>query len=167
MLVNEELIVEIVQPGSGEPVASGEVGEVVVTRLNPVYPLLRFATGDLSAFIDEPSPCGRTAPRIRGWLGRADQRTKVRGMFVDPEQIQAVKHAHVDIERLRLIVSRDGNRDIMRLAVVLQPGAEASSSTALRMAESLKQACNITGSIEFVGSLPNDGLVIEDKRDYE
>ncbi|MEE9318890.1 MAG: AMP-binding protein [Granulosicoccus sp.] len=167
MLVNEDLIVEIVQPGSGEPVAAGEIGEVVVTRLNPVYPLLRFATGDLSAFIDEPSPCGRTAPRIKGWLGRADQRTKVRGMFVDPEQVQAVKNEHDDIERVRLVVQRDGNRDTMRLDVVLKAGADASAAAAANMADTLKRTCNIAGSIEFVESLKNDGLVIEDKRDYE
>lgn len=163
MLINEELIVEIVQPGTGDPVAHGEVGEVVVTRLHPDFPLLRFGTGDLSAFIDEPSPCGRTNRRIKGWMGRADQRTKVRGMFVDPEQIQAIRSKHPAIERLRLIVGREFDKDIMTLRFVVESGASAPEAE--HLGATLKRLCNLTGQVERVDSLPADGIVIEDIRD--
>jgi len=163
MLVNEGLIVEIVKPGTGEPVDAGEVGEMLVTRMHPDYPLVRFATGDMSAFIAEPSPCGRTAPRIKGWMGRADQRTKVRGMFIDPAQIQAIRQAHPEIGRLRLQVSRQGDQDVMVLKVVA--GAQALPETSV-LAATLKRITGIAGTVEPSADLPNDGVVIDDQRDY-
>ncbi|PID59943.1 MAG: AMP-dependent synthetase [Gammaproteobacteria bacterium] len=165
MVVNEGLIVEILVPGSGRPVAPGEVGEVVVTRLDPVYPLLRFATGDLSASIEETLPEGRTARRIRGWLGRADQRTKVRGMFVDPEQVEALRSAVDGVEKLRLVVARDGDRDVMTLRVLAS--AEAARPDEASLAARMKSLFGLSGLVEVVDSLPDDGIVIEDARDYE
>lgn len=174
MLVNEDLIVEICRPGTGEPVEAGERGEVVVTRLepagrSPVAPLVRFATGDLSAWLDEPSPCGRTGRRLAGWLGRADQRTKVRGMFVDPEQVQAVRSAHPGIERVRLVVARIGGRDVMTLHAQASAGMDAASRLACEqsLARSLEQSCGLGGSVELVDALAADGIVIDDQRDYE
>jgi phenylacetate-CoA ligase len=184
MLINENLIVEIVVPGTGTPVNPGDVGEIVVTRLHPDYPLLRFATGDLSAQIVEPSPCGRTAMRIKGWMGRADQRAKVRGMFVDPKQLAALALEHEAIERWRLVISRDGNRDIMQLRVSVQKSAPNTSdaSDVLQpwqamhkdhaawlesIAQTLKKATNLNGQVKLVDSLPNDGVIIEDQRDYD
>ena len=117
MIVNENLILEIVRPGTGDPVPDGEVGEVVVTSFNPAWPMIRLGTGDLSAVLSGASPCGRTNTRIKGWMGRADQRTKVKGMFVDPRQIAEVLRRHKEIARARLVVSRDGDRDAMRLDV--------------------------------------------------
>lgn len=172
MLINEGLIVELLIPGTSMPVKLGDVGEVVVTRLNPDYPLLRFATGDLSAEIVEPSPCGRTQRRLRGWMGRADQRIKVRGMFVDPVQLNVLPKAHVEIERWRLIVSRDGDRDAMTLCIMVKKSNNGSSTQSddewLReVQQTLKQATNLSGMVDVVTALPNDGIVIEDKRDYE
>jgi len=171
MVVNEGLIVEIVVPGTSTPVAPGEVGEVVVTRLSPVYPLLRFATGDLSAELTEASPCGRTQVRLRGWLGRADQRAKVRGMFVDPQQLQSLPDAHPGIARWRLTVRREQDRDIMRLAVTLKESAQTGQGVGemdmQALAATLKRLTNLSGEVCVVDSLPDDGLVVEDKRDYE
>jgi phenylacetate-CoA ligase len=127
MIVNEDLIVEIVRPGTGDPVADGEVGELVVTTLNPGYPLVRFGTGDLSAILPGQSPCGRTAPRINGWMGRADQRTKIKGMFVDPKQVADVLKAHPEISRARLVVSRSGDADMMVLKI--EPAATVPPRT--------------------------------------
>src|SRR5690606_29093008 len=107
MITDEQALVEIVRPGTGDPVEEGEVGEVVVTTFNPLYPLIRFATGDLSAFMSGPSPCGRTAPRLKGWMGRADQTTKVRGMFVHPAQIARLIKPHDNIGRARLVVTEE------------------------------------------------------------
>ena len=118
MVCNEDLIVEIVRPGTGDPVAAGEVGELVVSSFNPAYPLIRFGTGDLSAVLDEPSPCGRTNMRIKGWMGRADQRTKIKGMFVDPKQIDELVKAMPQISAARLVVERRGDADAMTLQVV-------------------------------------------------
>jgi len=172
MLINEWLILEIVRPGTGEPVAPGDVGEIVVTRLHPDYPLVRFATGDMSRFIQESSPCGRTAPRIAGWLGRADQRTKVKGMFVDPGQLDKVFASHEGIRRLRLTITRQGEGDLANLAVQLgedealitEPGADivASLAAAFRAATGLSAEVSIATS-----ALPNDGVLIHDARDYE
>lgn len=175
MVVSENLIVELCHPGSGEPVGPGERGEVVVTRLEPVgddgrpgpsvAPLLRFATGDLSAFLDEPSPCGRTNRRLAGWLGRADQRTKVRGMFVDPVQVQRLRAEHAAVERLRLVVAREGERDVMTLRAALAPGADADG-VAVSLKRALRRETGLDGRVEFVDSLPADGIVVEDRRDY-
>ena len=165
MLLNEHLIVEIVKPGSGDPVESGEVGEIVVTRLHPVYPLVRFATGDMSAFIDEPSPCGRTARRIKGWMGRADQRTKVRGMFVDPSQIQTLRKEHADISALRLVVTRTNDKDVMTLQVNTHSSTGKESATIEAITDSLKRITGLSGEVQWQGEpLPNDGVVIDDQR---
>ena len=161
LIVNEGVIVEIVRPGTGDPVAEGEVGEVVVTRFSPTYPLIRFATGDLSAVLAGPSPCGRTNTRIKGWMGRADQRTKVKGMFVDPAQIAEVVRRHPEIVRARLVVGREDHVDTMTLHV---EGPAADSAGAI--AATLKAVTNLSGAarIAAAGSLPNDGKVIADER---
>lgn len=166
MLLNENLYVEIVRPGTGELVEADEVGEMVVTRMNPDYPLVRFATGDMSAWLDEPSPCGRSQRRIKGWMGRADQRTKVKGMFVDPIQIQAVRRKHAALQQLRMVVGRDNDRDTLQLLVYVDPAA-SSAPTAAELAESVKQYCGLTAEIRFVDTpLPADGIVVDDTRTY-
>ena len=163
LVVNEGIILEIVKPGTGDPVADGEVGEIVVTRLNKDYPLLRFATGDLSKIVDGASPCGRTNRRLAGWMGRADQRTKVKGMFVDPAQIDAVARRHPGLGRLRLIVTRENEADAMLLRVESESFAD---DLAEAISASLRASTNLKGAIELVpvGSLPNDGKVISDER---
>ena len=171
MVVNENLIVEIVVPGTGIAVGPGEVGEVVVTRLDPAYPLVRFATGDLSAELDGQSPCGRTQRRLRGWLGRSDQRVKVRGMFVDPLQLQRLSAAHPELARWRLCVSRQQDHDVMSLAVTLQdphalPGEAERAALAGQIAATLKRVTHLTGDVNVVDALPNDGLVVDDQRDH-
>jgi phenylacetate-CoA ligase len=165
MVVNEHLIVEIVRPGTGDPVADGEVGEVVVTSFNPAYPLVRLGTGDLSAVMPGASPCGRTNMRIRGWLGRADQRTKVKGMFVDPKQVAEIVRRHPEIGRTRLVVTREGERDEMVLHV--EPG-DAGQPDPRAVEETLREVTKLGGSVQPAarGSLPNDGKVIADERDY-
>lgn len=165
MVVDEGLILEIVRPGTGEPVPDGEVGEVVVTVFNPDYPLIRFATGDLSAVLPGPSPCGRTNGRIKGWMGRADQTTKVKGMFVHPEQVdQVVKH-HREVARARLVVARRENADAMTL-VCEAAGGDAALADGI--ARSLQAFCKLKGDVRLVepGELPNDGKVIDDQREY-
>jgi phenylacetate-CoA ligase len=163
MIVDEGVIVEIVTPGTGNPVAPGEVGEVVVTTLNPDYPLIRFATGDLSAVMQGESPCGRTNMRIKGWMGRADQTTKIKGMFVRPEQVAALVARHDTIARARVIASREGEADVMTVRI------EAAGGEAEHFAGSVVETLKLKGRIEIVppGSLPNDGKVIEDLRSYE
>jgi phenylacetate-CoA ligase len=163
MIVDEGVIVEIVTPGTGTPVAPGEVGEVVVTSLNPDYPLIRFATGDLSAFLPGQSPCGRTNMRIRGWMGRADQTTKIKGMFVRPEQVAALVACHGEIVKARVIASRQGEQDAMAVKI------EATGGDAEAFARSVVATLKLKGSVEIVtpGSLPKDGVVIEDQRTYE
>ena len=161
MIINEDLIVEIVRPGTDDPVAAGEVGEIVVTSFNKAYPLIRFGTGDMSAEISEPSPCGRTNMRIKGWMGRADQRTKVKGMFVDPKQISDVVKASGGVERARLVVTRDGSADVMTLQVT---GANLDAQA---IGETLATIAKLKGNVEIVDDLPNDGKVIDDQRDYE
>ena len=164
MVCNEDLIVEIVRPGTNDPVAPGEVGELVVTNFNPAYPLIRFGTGDLSAVLDEPSPCGRTNMRIKGWMGRADQRTKVKGMFVDPKQIdELVKAAKGAIARARLVVSRKGTADAMELRVEPAMGASLDVVT---LAKQLTAITKLKGDVVMADNLPNDGKVIDDQRDY-
>jgi phenylacetate-CoA ligase len=163
MVINEDIIVEIVRPGTGDPVADGEVGEVVVTTLDPHHPWIRLALGDLSATLPGISPCGRTNMRIKGWMGRSDQTTKVKGMFVRPEQVAEIGKRHPELGRLRLIVTRASEIDVMTLK------AECSSSgEALRdaLAASLRAVTKLGGSVDLVepGSLPNDGKVIADQR---
>ncbi|MET4129660.1 phenylacetate--CoA ligase family protein [Roseovarius sp. MBR-6] len=163
MIVDEGVIVEIVRPGTGTPVAPGEVGEVVVTSLNPDYPLLRFATGDLSAVMEGQSPCGRTNMRITGWMGRADQTTKIKGMFVRPEQVAALVAKHSEIARARVIATREGEADVMTVRI------EAAGGDAAGFAGSVTETLKLKGRVEIVppGSLPNDGKVIEDLRSYD
>ena len=166
MILDEGAIVEIVRPGTGDPVAEGEVGEVVVTPLNPDYPLVRLATGDLSAVMPGRSPCGRTNTRIRGWMGRADQTTKVRGMFVHPSQVAEVVRRHAEIVRARLVVSSADNQDVMTLRCECETDAAGIAGA---VAASVRDVCKLRGGIEIVppGTLANDGKVIEDARTYE
>ncbi len=163
MIVDEHVLVEIVTPGTGDPVAPGEVGEVVVTTLNPDYPLIRFATGDLSAVMAGESPCGRTNLRIKGWMGRADQTTKIKGMFVRPEQVAALVAKHDEIARARVVASREGEMDVM--TVRIETEAQAPEAFEKSVSEVLK----LKGRVELVplGGLPRDGLVIEDARSYD
>jgi phenylacetate-CoA ligase len=165
LVVNEGLIVEIVRPGTDEAVGEGEVGEVVVTRLSAEYPLLRFGTGDLSRIVPGVSPCGRTNQRLAGWMGRADQRTKVKGMFVDPRHVAEIVARHPAIARARLVVTREGARDAMALHV--EPAAGTALDEAA-VAASLREITKLGGAVRAVapGSLPNDGKVIADERDY-
>jgi len=163
LIVDEGVLVEIVTPGTGNPVAEGEVGEVVVTALNPDYPLVRFATGDLSAVMPGASPCGRTNMRIKGWMGRADQTTKIKGMFVRPEQVAAFVARHSEIVKARVVVSRAGEQDTMAVKL------EASGGNAEAFAASVQDVLKLKGAVEVVapGALPKDGLVIEDQRSYD
>jgi phenylacetate-CoA ligase len=162
MVLDEGIILELVVPGTGEPVTPGEIGEVVVTTLTPEYPLIRFAAGDLSALLPGPSPCGRTNHRIRGWLGRADQTTKVRGMFVHPEQVADILRRHSSIIRARLVVERPAGSDEMTLLV---ESSEAVEDPA-RIAETVQAVTKLRATVSRVpaGSLPGDGKLIEDRR---
>jgi phenylacetate-CoA ligase len=163
MVVNENLIVEIVRPGTGDPVPDGEVGEIVVTTFNPDYPMVRLGTGDLSAVMVGASPCGRTGKRIKGWMGRADQTTKVKGMFVHPRQVAEIAKRHSELGKLRLVVSRADEQDAMTLmAECATPGAGLDAA----VAETLQSVTKVRGSVKLVapGSLPNDGKVIADER---
>lgn len=163
MVVNEDLILEIVQPGTGDPVPAGDVGEIVVTSLDPHHPWIRLALGDLSAVLPGESSCGRSNMRIKGWMGRADQTTKVKGMFVRPEQVAEIARRHPEIARLRLVVTREGESDAMTLHAEC-----ASPSEVLRgeIASTLRAVAKLGGDVELVarGSLPNDGKVIADER---
>ncbi len=163
MVVNESVIVEIVRPGTGDPIGEGEVGEVVVTSFNPDYPMIRLATGDLSAVLAGRSPCGRTNMRIKGWMGRADQTTKVKGMFVHPGQIAEVAKRHPELGRLRLRVTRQGEQDAMTLAAECPAPATGLADA---IAATLQSVTKLKGAVEFVapGSLPNDGKIIADER---
>ncbi|MCY6379257.1 phenylacetate--CoA ligase family protein [Hoeflea prorocentri] len=165
MIVNENLIVEIVRPGTGDPVADGEVGEIVVTSLNPAYPLIRFGTGDMTAVLEGASPCGRTGTRIQGWMGRADQRTKIKGMFVDPKQVAAIVDRHADVARARLVVRREGDQDAMTLHIEPVPGAEPNPSA---LTQTLADVTKLKGDVILADNgLPNDGKVISDERNYD
>jgi len=166
MIVAEDKIVEVLVPGTGDPVPNeGDVGELVVTTLHPDGPLLRFATGDLTAVLPGISPCGRTNMRIKGWMGRADQTTKVRGMFVHPEQVAEVVKRHPEIAKARLVVDAKDNRDLAILKAEIEGGGDALEEA---VAKTFQAVCKVRGDIEFVapGSLPNDGKVIEDVRDF-
>jgi phenylacetate-CoA ligase len=164
LVLDEGVIVEIVRPGTGDPVPAGEVGEIVVTTLNPDYPLIRFGTGDLSAVLPGHCPTGRTNARIRGWLGRADQTTKVRGMFVHPGQVAEITRRFPEVQRARLVVEGEMGDDRM----TLQLECAAADGLAERVAEAIRDLTKLRGAVEFVapGSLPNDGKVIEDARSY-
>ena len=166
MILDEDLILEIVRPGTGEPVMDGEVGEVVVTSFNPEYPMIRFGTGDLSAVMQGVSPCGRTNVRIKGWMGRADQTTKVRGMFVHPGQIAEIVKRHAPVVRARLVISGAMANDSMVLKCEV---AGAPEGLAAKVADSIRDVTKLRADVEFVapGSLPNDGKVIEDARKYD
>ena len=165
LVVNEGIVVEIVRPGTGDPVPDGEIGEVVVTVLDHEHPVLRLALGDLSAVMPGASPCGRTNIRIVGWRGRADQTAKVRGMFVRPEQVAAVAKSHPELGRLRLVITREGEQDAMTLRAEA-PAGGAPPGLQAALAESLHEATRLRGAVELVppGALPADGKVIADER---
>ena len=166
LVLDEGVIVEIVRPGTGDPVAEGEVGEVVVTVLNPDYPLIRFGTGDLSAVLPGPCPTGRTNTRIKGWMGRADQTTKVRGMFVHPGQIAEIVKRFPEVSKARLVVTGEMANDQMDLQVET---ASPSEALQLKIADAVRDVTKLRGNVQCVspGSLPNDGKVIEDARSYK
>ena len=165
MILEESLILEIVRPGTGDPVAPGEVGEVVITTFNPDYPLIRFATGDLSAVLDVPSPCGRTNVRIKGWMGRADQTTKVRAMFVTPKQVNEIARRHAEVKRARLVI--EGETGAERMTLKCEVAGKPAALTEALVA-SIRDVTKLRGEVELVapGSLPNDGKVIDDLRKY-
>ena len=166
LVVNEDIIVEIVRPGTGDPVPKGEVGEIVVTTLDPHHPFIRFALGDLTAAMAGASPCGRTNMRIKGWMGRADQATKVKGMFVRPEQVAEIGRRHPELGRLRLVVTREGETDVMTLNAETAVPSEALASA---VGTTLHGIAKLKGEVTFSspGSLPNDGKVIADERRYD
>lgn len=163
MVVNEDLIFEIVRPGTGDPVPEGDVGEIVVTSLDPDHPWIRLALGDLTAALPGISPCGRTNMRIKGWMGRADQTTKIKGMFVRPEQVAEIGKRHPELGRLRLVVTRAGETDAMTLKAESAATADSLRGT---LEASLRSVTKLGGTIELVapGTLPNDGKVIADER---
>ncbi len=165
MIVDEGLIVEIVRPGTGDPVSEGEVGEVVVTTFCREYPLIRFATGDLSAVLAGVSPCGRTNVRLKGWMGRADQTTKVKGMFVHPSQVAEVLKRHPEIRKGRLVVEQEEGKDVMTLHCEVEGGGDALAAA---IADTIQAVCKLKGQVTFAepGSLANDGKVIEDARSH-
>ena len=163
MIVDEGVVLEIVTPGTGNPVPVGEVGEVVVTSFNADYPLIRFATGDLSAFMPGMSSCGRTNVRIKGWMGRADQTTKIKGLFVRPEQVADLVSSHKDIQRARIVATREGEMDVMTVKI------ETENSDTDAFNSSIVSTLKLKGNVELVspGSLPRDGVIIEDLRKYD
>jgi phenylacetate-CoA ligase len=163
MVVNEHVIVEIVRPGTGDPVPDGDVGELVVTSFNPAYPMIRLATGDLSAVLGGRSPCGRTNMRIKGWMGRADQTTKIKGMFVHPAQVAEIGRRHRELGRLRLMVTRAGEQDVMTLMAECPSAPEGFAAA---VATTLQTVTTLRGEVKLVaaGALPNDGKVIADER---
>lgn len=165
MVVNEDVLLEVVRPGTGDPVPPGEVGEVVVTSFDDRHPWIRLALGDLTAVLPGVSACGRTNMRIKGWLGRADQTTKVKGMFVRPEQIAQIGKRHPELGRIRVVVTRAGESDAMALKA---EAAQPSAALAAAVGETLRAVTKLGGNVELVapGSLPNDGKVIDDTRSY-
>ncbi|CAM5356812.1 AMP-binding protein [Thauera mechernichensis] len=166
LVVDEDILLEIVRPGTGDPVPEGEVGEVVVTTFNPDYPLIRFGTGDLSAVLPGASPCGRTNLRIKGWMGRADQTTKVKGMFVHPGQIADVVRRHAEIRRARLVVDNPDLND--RMTLMCEVAGGGSEALAAAVASSIRELTKLRGEVAFLpsGALANDGKVIDDVRVY-
>ena len=165
LVLDEGVIVEIVRPGTGDPVAEGEVGEVVVTTLNPDYPLIRFGTGDLSAVLPGACPSGRTNTRIKGWMGRADQTTKVRGMFVHPAQIADIMRRFPEAVKARLIVSGEMANDSMMLRVEIRSSPDGLTQ---RIGDAIRDVTKLRATVQLLapGTLPNDGKVIEDARSY-
>jgi phenylacetate-CoA ligase len=165
MILEESLILEIVRPGTGDPAAEGEVGEVVITTFNKDYPLVRFGTGDLSAVLAGQSPCGRTNVRVRGWMGRADQTTKVRAMFVTPKQVNEIVRRHTEVLRARLVVSGEVGADVMTLRCEAK---DRPAGLAEALVATIREVTKLRGEVELVapGSLPNDGKVIDDIRKY-
>jgi phenylacetate-CoA ligase len=163
LIINEDVLVEIVRPGTGDPVAEGEVGEIVVTFFHEQHPWIRLATGDLSAVMKGASPCGRTNARIKGWMGRADQTTKVKGMFVRPEQIAELSKQHPGLKKLRLVVTRENEQDAM---ILRAESANGGADLSEKVAATLQAVTKLKGRVEIVavGSLPNDGKVISDER---
>ncbi|MGL4323911.1 MAG: phenylacetate--CoA ligase family protein, partial [Beijerinckiaceae bacterium] len=163
LVVNEDIILEIVRPGTGTPVAPGEVGEMVMTSLNPHHPIIRLALGDMTAVMAGVSPCGRTNMRIKGWMGRADQTAKIKGMFVRPEQVADVMKRHPAVEKLRLVVSRVHEQDVMALHAETRSPSDA---LAVKLAETVAAVTKLKSAIVFAapGTLPNDGKVIADER---
>ncbi len=166
LVLDEGVIVEVVRPGTGDPVPEGEVGELVVTVLNPDYPLVRFGTGDLSAILAGPCPTGRTQTRIKGWLGRADQTTKIRGMFVHPSQVADIARRFPEVVKARLVVTGEMANDAMTLQVETDSAAQGLDS---RISEAIRDVTKLRGAVQLLspGSLPNDGKVIEDARSYK
>jgi len=167
LVVDEGVIVEICRPGTGDPVAEGEVGEVVVTTLNPTYPLIRFGTGDLSAMLPGTCPTGRTNVRIKGWMGRADQTTKIRGMFVHPGQVDQIAKRFPEISRARLVVSGEMAND--RMTLKIETACGGPDGLVQKVLDAIRDVTKLRGQVEVVlpGSLPNDGKVIEDARSYK
>jgi phenylacetate-CoA ligase len=167
LVVDEGVLLEIVRPGTGDPVAEGEVGEVVVTTLNPTYPLIRFGTGDLSAVLSGHCPTGRTNVRIKGWMGRADQTTKIRGMFVHPGQVDQIVKRFPEVAKARLVVTGEMANDQMTLKV--ETACSGPDGLSAKVAEAIRDVTKLRGQVEVVlpGSLPNDGKVIEDARSYK
>ncbi len=167
LVLDESVLVEIVRPGTGDPVPEGEVGELVVTSLNPAYPLIRFGTGDLSAVLPGPCPSGRTNARIKGWLGRADQTTKIRGMFVHPGQVQAIAKRFPEVAKARLVVRGEMANDTMTLQV--ETACSGPDGLIEKIGAAIREVTKLRGDVELVlpGSLPNDGKVIEDARSYK
>jgi phenylacetate-CoA ligase len=166
LVLDEGVVVEIVRPGTGDPVPEGEVGEVVVTTLHPEYPLIRFGTGDLSALLPGPCPSGRTNTLIKGWMGRADQTTKIRGMFVHPGQVADIARRFPEVVKARLVVSGEMASDVMTLRVEAATRPEGLDT---RIGEAIRDVTKLRAAVELVepGTLPNDGKVIEDARSYE
>ena len=167
LVLDEGVIVEIVRPGTGDPVPEGEVGELVVTTLNPDYPLIRFGTGDLSAVLPGTCPTGRTNTRIKGWMGRADQTTKIRGMFVHPGQVNTIAKRFPEVIKARLVVTGEMANDAMTLKV--ETACSGPDALAANISEAIRDVTKLRGGVELVapGSLPNDGRVIEDARSYK
>ncbi|MDP8918360.1 MAG: phenylacetate--CoA ligase family protein, partial [Pseudomonadota bacterium] len=166
LVVNEDIIVEIVRPGTGDPVPDGDVGEIVVTTLDPHRPFIRLALGDLTASMPGLSACGRNNMRIKGWMGRADQATKVKGMFVRPEQVAEIGRRHPELGRLRLVVTREGEADVMTLQAETTTPSDALVDA---VAATLQNLAKVKGLVRLTGpgSLPNDGKVIADERKYD
>jgi phenylacetate-coenzyme A ligase PaaK-like adenylate-forming protein len=166
MIADEDIILEIVRPGTGDPVPAGDVGEVVVTSFNSDYPLIRFGTGDLSAVLPGTSPCGRTNLRIKGWMGRADQTTKVKAMFVTPSQVAEIARRHPEIRKVRLVVDQADGQDRMTLRCEASGGTDGLAKA---IVDTIRDVTKLRGEVELVGpgALPNDGKVIDDVRKYE